>query len=171
MFEFEFTQVLDSKKHDRKKFDCGENSLNKYLKEQASQDFKNKVSVCFVVVENESKVVLGYYTLSNNSISRSELDQELQKKVKTKYQQLPTTLIGRLAVDKRQKGQNLGRDLLMDGLIKALAYSKQLGSVAVVVDPINNSESFYEKFGFMKLESGKMFLPMKTIEELIEKDI
>jgi hypothetical protein len=46
--------------------------------------------------------------------------------------------------------------------------SKKAGSFAVVVDPLDEeAEGFYTKYGFIQLpDSGKMFLPMKTIEVL-----
>jgi hypothetical protein len=48
--------------------------------------------------------------------------------------------------------------------------SKSVGTFAVVVDPLDKeAEKFYKKYGFISLpDSGKMFLPMKTIEELFE---
>ncbi|MFN2429992.1 MAG: GNAT family N-acetyltransferase [Cryomorphaceae bacterium] len=166
-----FTQVLNTTIHIRDRFDCGDPSLTKYLKEQANQDFKNKTAVCFVALDSNSDNVIGYYTLSNNSIPRSELNKELQKKLKLRYSTIPTTLLGRLGVDVKRKGKGLGRDLLMDAMHRALAISKHQGSVALVVDPINNSEPFYDKFGFIKLDSSRMFLPMKTIEKLNEGPI
>jgi len=46
--------------------------------------------------------------------------------------------------------------------------SGSIGSYAVVVDPIStHAEAFYAKFGFIALpDSGKMFIPMRTIKEL-----
>ncbi len=39
---------LLQKKHNRINFDCGIDSLNNYIKFQANQDVKRKLSVCFV---------------------------------------------------------------------------------------------------------------------------
>ena len=46
--------------------------------------------------------------------------------------------------------------------------SKSIGSFAVIVDPLDNdAESFYIKYGFIKLpDSGRIFLPMLTIKSL-----
>jgi hypothetical protein len=42
-----------------------------------------------------------------------------------------------------------------------------LGSWALIVDPIDEkARSFYKKYGFVPLSTGRMFLPMKTIESL-----
>jgi hypothetical protein len=42
--------------------------------------------------------------------------------------------------------------------------------MAVVVDPISqHAIDFYTKYGFIMLpDSGKMFIPMKTIEKLFK---
>jgi hypothetical protein len=63
----------------------------------------------------------------------------------------------------------LGRLLLMDALHRCLIGSRQLASVAVVVDAKDKAvESFYEKHGFIALpkEPGRLILPMSSIEKL-----
>ena len=84
------------------------------------------------------------------------------------YKDLPMILLGRLAVAESQKGNGLGELLLVDALKRSYDISSsEIGAIAVVVDPINDSETFYEKYGFTKLpDSGKMFLPMTTIASL-----
>ncbi len=46
----------------------------------------------------------------------------------------------------------------------------KIRSLAVVVDPINEEAIlFYRKYGFIQPpDSGKMFLPMKTISKLFD---
>jgi predicted GNAT family N-acyltransferase len=78
-------------------------------------------------------------------------------------------LLGRLAVDQFIAGKGYGRYLLVDALKKSYETGLQaVGSMAVVVDPVDKrSQAFYEKYGFILLPgSGKLFLPMKTIEKL-----
>lgn len=89
-----------------------------------------------------------------------------------RYQSLPATLLGRLAVDKKYKGKNFGKVLLYDALKKSLENSKEVGSIAVIVDAINElAISFYEKHGFIKFQNSKdkLFLLMPTIKTLVEK--
>ena len=57
----------------------------------------------------------------------------------------------------------------MDALERALNHSKSVASVAIVVDAKDAvAESFYKKFGFIGLPEnpGRLFLPMKTVEEM-----
>lgn len=159
---------LLNKKHNKKEFDCGNELLNNYLKKQAGQDVKRKLSVCFVLAEKGSDLVQGYYTLSNNSIQRSSFSNDIAKKLPKSYNSIPTTLLGRLAIDKNHQGRGLGKILLLDALKKCFEISKKIGSFAVVVDPIDTeAERFYETYDFIKLpDSKKMFISIKTLEQL-----
>jgi len=157
-----------NRSHNRKEFDCGKKLLNNYVKEQVSQDVKKKLSVCFVLAD-ESNIVKGYYTLSNSSIPQSDIPKRFSKKIPNSYTDIPVTLLGRLAIDKSIFRQGQGEYLLMDALKESYKVSKNvLGSIAVVVDPIDDEAiSFYKKYDFIMLpNSGKMFLSMNTISKL-----
>ena len=79
-------------------------------------------------------------------------------------------MLGRLAIDKNFQGKGIGKILLIDALKRCFGASDSIGAFAVIVDPLDKeAERFYKKYGFIKLpDSGKMFLPMKTIRELFE---
>lgn len=153
--------------HKKTTFACGKDPLDRYIKEQASQDVKRKLSACFVL-EGENGIIKGYYTLSGSSISKDVVPEEVGKKMPRAYQDLPVTLLGRLAVDMQFKKQGLGEALLLDALQRSYDNSSVIGSIAVIVDPLDESAvNFYQRYGFIPLpNSGKMFISMKTIEKL-----
>ncbi len=160
-------------KYDRKfirdTFDCGKESLNNYIQKNITRDVKNGSCPCFVV-KNAFDEVIGYYTLSTESIPKDDAPLQFQKKIR--YQYIPTILLGRLAVDKNHFGKGLGKLLLVNSLKRSLEVATHhIGAVAVVVDPIDNeAQEFYAKYGFILLpDSGKMFLSMKTIANAFEK--
>ncbi|HED36825.1 MAG TPA: GNAT family N-acetyltransferase [Ignavibacteria bacterium] len=156
--------------HKKKNFNCGKVLLANYLHKQAKQDIKRKLTACFVLTNKENNV-LGYYTLSNAGIKREYLPEELKKKLLKSYNNLPVTLLGRLAVDRNSTGLGLGELLLIDALKRSYFVPiESIGSMAVIVDPIDEQAvNFYDKYGFIPLpDSGKMFLPMKTITKLFE---
>jgi GNAT superfamily N-acetyltransferase len=158
------TVALNSS-HKRNSFRCEEPSLENYLKKQAGQDVKRQVAACFIL-EGDGGVIKGYYTLSADSVDRTLIPEPLQKKLP--YKNLPVTLLGRLARDSNYKGQGIGELLLADALKRAYQASSTIGSCAVVSDPINEkARKFYECFGFISLESGRMFIPMDSIKESI----
>lgn len=162
-----FTELLTSG-HEKSNFSSGNFLLDNYLQKQASQDVKRKLAACFVVNKESTNRVIGYYTLSNSNIPASWISQEFKKRIPPAYLNLPTTLIGRLAIDSEFQGQGVGKLLLIDALKRSFELSFQLGSCAVVVDPIDSvAEGFYAKYGFVKLpESGKIFLSMQTTSQL-----
>lgn len=153
--------------HVKNDFSCGYDLLDNYLKKQANQDIKRKLSSCNVLVD-EQNVVKGYFTLSANSIRKEELPEDLSKKLPPSYSDLPVILLGRIAIDKSIQRKGFGDILLFDALKKYLDLSNQMGILAVVVDPIDDKAvSFYKSYGFIELPtSNKMFLAMKTIEQL-----
>lgn len=163
----QITESLNSG-HRKKEFSCGKALLNNYLLIQANQDAKRKLAACFVLIDNETKLIKGYYTLSNNSIFSEIIPEKYRKKLPKSYTSIPTTLLGRLAIDNRFQGKGIGKILLIDALLRCYEASKKMGSYAVVVDPLDEDAlSFYAKYGFILLpDSGKIFLPMQTIKQL-----
>lgn len=115
--------------------------------------------------------VVGYYTLSAHNVRRDELPEAVIKDLKLpKYPGIPTTLMGRLAVDQRYQGQGVGEILLFDGLDRSYINASQVGSFAVVVDAKENAVQFYRRYGFLNLPPGnRMFIPMATVRELLDK--
>ena len=153
--------------HEKEKFSCGKAMLDDYLHKQAKQDVKRKLSACFVL-SDDGKEIKGYYTLSNSSIPRSQLPGSIIRKLPP-YKDLRVTLLGRLAVDNKFKGQKSGKLLLIDALKRSFdAASNSTASMAVIVDPIDQEASdFYTRFGFISLpDSKRMFISMQTVEHL-----
>ena len=165
------TEIL-SESHKKLKigFSCGKELLDTYMRNQASQDIRRKLTACFVSINIETGLIQGYYTLSNNSISLDIVPDSFKNQLPESYHSIPTTLLGRLAVDKRFEGRGVGKMLLIDALRKSYEISRSIGSFAVVIDPIDKeAENFYTKYGFTLLpDSRKMFLAMKTIAKLFE---
>jgi len=157
-----------ARKHDRAAFSCGQEELDRYIKERASQDAKKQISTPFVMVESEGSSVIGYYTLSATSILLADLPEVTAKKLPG-YPVVPATLLGRLAIDDRHKRRGYGELLFLDALRRALHATTDIASFAIVVDPKDKkSRSFYEHYEFIPFpdEKLRMYLPMKTIADL-----
>jgi GNAT superfamily N-acetyltransferase len=153
-----------NRNHNRTAFNCGIESLDRYLKHQANQDIKRRVSRVFVVrSRQDEKRVLGYYTLSTLSVDLSVLPEKFAKKLPK--HPIPAALIGRLAVDVSAQGKGIGKLLLSNAIKRTLAVSGDIAIYAIVVDAINEqAKSFYMQYGFAHLASkGKrLFLPLKS---------
>jgi GNAT superfamily N-acetyltransferase len=107
----------------------------------------------------------------NTSIPLSLVPDSIKKKLPKANKNIPAILLGRLAVDLNYQGKGVGKTFLIDALKRIYEISKIIGSLAVVVDPLDNdAEAFYLKFGFINLpDSCKMFLTLKTIATLFDK--
>jgi predicted GNAT family N-acyltransferase len=162
-------EPLDKRKHDRAAFSCGQESLDRYLKERATQEIKKRVAAVYVLTP-DGKTIAGYYTLSQYTIEAGELPPELVQQLHLpRYDKLPATLLGRLARSKQFKGHGLGELLLMGALQKALEHSRNIASVAVAVDAFDgNAHAFYRRYGFIDVPNhlNRLFIPMKTVAQL-----
>lgn len=154
------------KNHERNSFSCGINSLDTYLKKQANQDIKRRVSRVFVAVSEDNRnQVVGYYTLSTLSIELTGLPDSLTRKLPK--HPVPAALLGRLAVNVSSKGFGLGKMLLIDAIKRTVTVSNEIAIYAMVVDTINkDAQHFYEKYGFSLLSSSskRLFLPLKAFK-------
>lgn len=157
--------------HDRAGFRSGVEALDSYLKKQAKQDIKRRISRVFVATTPEnSKKVVGYFTLSALSVELNQLPEKLARKLPK--HPVPAALIGRLAVEKSARRQGVGKMLLADAIKRTLAVSDQIAIHAMVVDAIDDkAKSFYEKFGFIPFgdDNPRLFLPLKSIGVLKTK--
>jgi predicted GNAT family N-acyltransferase len=152
--------------HNRAAFSCGDASLDRYIREQASQDVKRGLASVFVITANDDpKQILAYYTLSSRELKLDQLPEEIAKKA-GKYGHVGVTLLGRMAVAEKYKGTGIGALTLMNALHKSLLAATDVASLAVFVEAIDSdAANFYRKYGFIELPEDKLklLLPMKTI--------
>ncbi len=156
--------------HDRDGFSCGVDSLDRYLRTQASQDVRRKANAVFILVEPENpNLVLGYYTLCATALAHGDVPAPARKHV-PRYPLVSATLLGRLAVSEARQGERLGAMLLADAVQRAYASAATVGSSMLVVDAINErAAAFYEGNGFVRLpDSLRLVLPMHAIKRLVE---
>jgi GNAT superfamily N-acetyltransferase len=154
----------------RAAFICGEEALDRYLRERARKEMEQRVAAVWVLYDGEENRLAGFYTLSAMVVERGELPATFTHRL-AQYDVYPATLIGRLAVDQRYHGQRIGGRLLLDALFRALAASRQVASLVVVTDAKNEDvRGFYQHYGFQLLPTEqykrRLFLPMKTVEAL-----
>lgn len=156
-----------NRSHDRTTFNCGNVSLNDWLKERAGQWQRKELARCYVALRKGESRVVGYYALSSHHVSYKFLPTDQAKGLPGI--DLPVVLLGRLAVDQSVHGQGLGRLLLVDALRRAEHIADQLGIRAVEVDAVDkDAHSFYRKFSFTQLldDPNHLFLPMHVIRKL-----
>lgn len=143
------------KSHNRKAFDCGNEAINRFIKQLASQMLKRHEVIIYVA--HEGNTVAGFYTLSANQIEQADDPDALKKQ--SKHTPIPCVLLGRLAVDNNFQGMGLGGDLLLHALKTTKQLSQTLGIAFMVVDAKDDkAKSFYEAFGFIELQNKPLRL-------------
>lgn len=153
--------ALLSPEHDRAAFASGSEPLDRYLREQVTQDTRRRVAACFVALAGGGRIA-GYYTLASASIPLADLPASTIKKL-PRYPTVPAVRMRRLAVAQEFKGQGLGGALLADALHRASR--SEIAAYALMVDAKGeDSGAFYRHHGFIALPDRPLtlFLPLAT---------
>jgi len=82
---------------DLTEFDCGEPSLDDWLRKRALTNQATGASRCFVTCRDRH--VMGYYALATGSVQRHEASRRLGQGIP---EPIPVVLLGRLAVDRKE---------------------------------------------------------------------
>jgi ribosomal protein S18 acetylase RimI-like enzyme len=148
--------------HDRTAFRSDSEPLNRYLREQVTQDIRRRVAACFVALSDDQRIA-GYYTLAATSLLLANLPSSTSKKL-PRYPTVPAVRMGRLAVDQAFKGQGLGGALLADALLRSAR--SEIAAFALVVDAKDETAAaFYRHHGFIALPDSPLtlFFPLASI--------
>jgi len=161
--------VFNPNNHNIENFDCGETSLNKYLKERAHLDHNRNVNRTFIFLNIEDEV-MGYFTIAPDTIPKAATPKKFARKVG--YQKIGVTLLGRLALDQRFHGKGLSSDLMIHAIKRIYkAHKSNVPSYAIVVDPLSEkAKSYYIHFGFNELrDCNRLYITMHQVEELLSE--
>jgi ribosomal protein S18 acetylase RimI-like enzyme len=148
--------------YDRAGFNSGSAPLDRYLREQVTQDIRRRMAACFVALAGEARIA-GYYTLATASVPLADLPGSMTRRL-PRYPTVPAIRMGRLAVDRAFKGQGLGGVLLVNALRRA-AHS-EIAAFAMIVDAKDaQAAAFYRHYAFIELADSPrtLFLPLATV--------
>ena len=151
--------------HDRKAFSCGVEPLDRYFREQATQDIRRRVSACYVAIDEATSAIAGYYTLAAGGVPLDKMPSQLAKRL-PRYASVPVVRMGRLAVDQHYRGKKLGAALLWDAVLRATR--SEIAAFALVVDAKDTTAAdFYRHHGFVALddEQRRWLLPLSNVTE------
>jgi GNAT superfamily N-acetyltransferase len=139
------SQRLDAS-HDVVGFTCGNEVLDRWLREHAAIAQAKRTSVTYVWTAGDVGVV-AYYGLAPHLIENADLPRPFGR---GDPRQIPAIILARLALAGELRGTGLGGILLHDALSRAVTASQQVGGRYVVVDAIDeNARRFYEHYGFV----------------------
>ena len=160
-------------------FDTGKAIEYKYfLLKQALQLDKLGISKTFIMIHNVTDELIGYFTLSADTIKLTDSEKEESNLQNVTFMSLPAIKIGKLAINKKlsEKTQRKGYGSFAIEMAMAKAYEVLKTGVAcrfITVDAdieyYPSTPDFYTKNGFVRNQSKKPSKDAKTIS--MRKDI
>ena len=139
-------------------FECGEHTLDDWLKRRAISNQLSGASRTFVVVDNESRV-FGYYAMAAGAVSHQLATSAVRRNMPDP---VPVMVLGRLAVDRRAQGIKLGAAMLQDAVNRAIVVSQNTGVRALLVHALHDrAKQFYEHYGFQESPQHPMTLMLR----------
>jgi GNAT superfamily N-acetyltransferase len=141
-------------------FDCGQSSLDDWLKKRAVKNESTGASRTFVVCDDNT--VIGYYTLAVGAVTREEASGKIRRNMP---EPIPVMILGRLAVDQPWQGRKIGVGMLKDAILRTLIVAEQAGIRAMLVHALSEeAKRFYLQCGFHESPLNEMTL-MITLNE------
>lgn len=128
-------EPLDAARHRVDDFECGEPSLDRWLRPCAGQSQRRDVAHTFVTADRALRVQ-GYYTLVAGQVEHAEAPDAVRTGVSRHYP-IRVCVLARLAVAIPAQRQGVGSNLLVDGLRRAPAAAQEVGMRAVLVHAVN----------------------------------
>jgi ribosomal protein S18 acetylase RimI-like enzyme len=154
--------------HQVASFSSAHDSLDNYLTRKALK--ANAAGDAKVIVLATSDLeVIGYYAISSASVSRKVALSKLRRNSPVP---IPMALIGRFAIDKRYRGQGLGKALMKDAILRIASASTEIGIKGILLHALDdNAKQFYRKCGFREssIEENLMMVTLRQIAVELDK--
>lgn len=151
--------------HNLSDFDCGDEELNKFLKDDALNQQNAKLNVTKLVM-CEGRII-GYASLLTDKIILKRIkDEKLRITLKgklnlnSKEKEISAVMIGRFAIDKKYTNKGLGSHILRNILKNLKEISEnRIGFRFIVIEGYASAFNFYVlKNGFEYLEKDEKFV-------------
>ena len=160
------------KSHDRARFDCGNEALNRFLQQHARKTHERAAAKTFVAIddhsapgEGKSARILGFYSLSPASLSYARTPAVVKRGLAR--HEVPVFRLARLAVDLSVQGRGLGGQLLLAAGRRCLAVAAEVGGVALLIDAKDaRAAAWYAGYGAIQLQDAplSLLLPLRTVQ-------
>lgn len=160
-----------AKTHDRESFDCGDASLNEFLRRHARKSHIQGGAKTFLAIDDgDGKRILGFYSVSPASITYERTPRLVARGLAR--HEVPVFRLARLAVDRSAQGVGLGGQLLLAAGRRCLLAASQAGGVALLIDAKNERVAqWYAGYGAVALLDAplSLLLPFQTIHAALSR--
>jgi GNAT superfamily N-acetyltransferase len=139
-------------------FECGQASLDEWLKRRALANQLSGASRTFVAAGQDGRVY-GYYAMAAGAVSHQQATSGVRRNMPDP---VPVMVLARLAVDRRAQGIKLGAALLQNAVNRAVAVSHNVGVRALLVHALDDrAKQFYQQYGFQESPQHPMTLMLR----------
>ena len=148
-------------------FDCGEPSLDDWLKRRAAKNQANGSSRTYVVCEQDT--VIGYYGLSAGAIGHADAPATMKR---NRPDPVPVLMLGRLAIHRHHHQKGIGTALLNDAIRRAIEAANIAGVTALLVHAISEqAKRFYLSRGFIEspVKPMTLCLMLATVDQALRE--
>lgn len=156
---------LDTRRHDRGGFHCGEPSLDSYLRERAGQHQRDGIATTHILIESADPTrILGYCSLAAAQMNLTDLQSADRKRLPA--YPVPAVRIARLAVSRDEHCKGYGSMLLGHAMNCSIQLRAQLGVKVVLVDALDaRAADYYRRFGFRETadDALALYLPLGKV--------
>jgi GNAT superfamily N-acetyltransferase len=154
------------RQHNRQAFDCGEDTLNDFLRRHARKNHEMGGSKTLVAVaDRDNTTILGFYSLSPASVAYARAPEMVRRGL-ARYD-VPAFRLARLAVHRDVQRRGLGGQLLLAAGRRCMRAAAEVGGVALLIDAKNDKVAgWYASYGATPLLDAPLtlLLPLATIE-------
>lgn len=148
-------------------FECGETSLDDWLKRRAAKNQANGSSRTYVVCEHDT--VIGYYCLAAGAIGHADAPTSMKR---NRPDPVPVLMLGRLAIHKDHHQKGIGTALLNDAIRRAIEAANIAGVTALLVHAISEqAKRFYLSRGFVEspVKPMTLCLMLATVDRALRE--
>ena len=166
----EWAEAPIARSHDRKAFDCGNEALNRFLREHARQSHRVGGAKTFVAAPvDDAARILRFYSLSPTSLVYAQTPAIARKGLAR--HDVPMFRLARLAVDLSVQGRGLGGGLLIAAGKRCMAVAQEVGGVGLYIDAKDEAAAnWYRGYGAVPLLDNPLGLVLSfvTLKESLE---
>ena len=153
--------------HQLTHFDCGEPSLDDWLKRRAAKNQANGLSRTYVVCEDEA--IIGYYCLAAGAIGHADAPSPMTR---NRPDPIPVLVLGRLAIRKEYHLKEIGTALLNDAIRRATQAAEIAGVTALLAHAMSEqARRFYRSRGFIEspVKPMTLCLMLATVDKAMRE--
>ena len=152
--------------HDVSSFDCERDRMTSWLGERAKNATESGTARTYVVCRGSRKVI-GFYALAAGAVERGSAPGALRRNVPDP---IPVIILAMFGVDKNEKRQGIGEDLLNDAMRRALQAARIIGARAMLIHALDAAAArYYRERNFRAFDEKEetFYISMREIRDAI----